>query len=105
MHFVIQLILLLLSIYFRNSAISFITGGAFCLYLIYLLMSKFEKINFHNKLETERNTSTSIPSKNLSSYQVERFAVMCNAQLEHDDEMEQYKDMIEEAELVETEKE
>lgn len=48
----------------------------------------------HKEPKRSNNSSRSIttkPKPPLSRYDLERYAVMCNADLEHKDEMEQYK--------------
>lgn len=60
-----------------------------------------EQVSNHDRSETKHkepkrsnNSSRSIttkPKPTLSRYDLERYAVMCNADLEHKDEMEQYK--------------
>lgn len=48
----------------------------------------------HKEPKCSNNSSRSIttkPKPPLSRYDLERYAVMCNADLEHKDEMEQYK--------------
>ncbi|MCH5192231.1 MAG: hypothetical protein J1F23_08725 [Oscillospiraceae bacterium] len=42
---------------------------------------------------TLNNTNQQQPSPNMSDYDIERYAMMCNAYLDHQDEQEQYNDL------------
>ena len=54
--------------------------------------NSFSKNAIHEPVEKKplKQTTNKTLQKRLSPYELERYAVMCNAQLEHDDEMSKY---------------
>lgn len=65
-------------------------------FLLYKLFKKYSKRKNNEIVNEPEYTSDEqhTVSNELDSYQLERYAMMCNAYLEHEEEMEQYENHI-----------
>lgn len=104
MKYIILIISFLLTVRFKDSALSLLTGLVLGFNILYLIFCKsdsyssfeyenFQDDAFQNKTHRSKNKSSSVTHrshKHMNSYQIERYAEMCNAYLEHEDEMAQY---------------
>lgn len=92
---IIELIIYIIVICVLIKLVPYILVLIVSIYIAKLIWKLIKWIVQKRKVQNDKKYENSIkitPKKRMSQYDLERFAVECNAYLEHQDEMEQYRE-------------